>query len=188
MSGRRPPSWAWVTTLTVGALAAVTVLAVQANDGPRPVEPVARTKPTTTPSPLASIAPSEPPEHAIPTASGVGRRIVYSLGERRVWLVDPNNNYDDSYAVWPGTISPETGPYQVSFKRAEGAGSDGVAIENIVYFTVKDGVSIAFSNALDGASPAPSPGLNTGAIRMDTDAGDAIWTFGTEGTKVVVVD
>ncbi|RDG34792.1 hypothetical protein DVH02_28850 [Streptomyces corynorhini] len=185
------PSWAWVTALTAGALAAVTVLAVQAGSGPRPpAVPTGQAKPTAKPSPSATVAPgpSETAKREIPTSSGEGRRIVYSLGEQRVWLVDPDNNYDNSFAVWPGTISPEKGPYAVSFRREEAAGSDGVDIRHVVYFAVKDGLSVAFSHAVDGASPQPAPGASTGGIRVGVDAGEAIWKFAALGTKISVVD
>ncbi|WP_233518516.1 hypothetical protein [Streptomyces corynorhini] len=191
MHGRRLPSWAWVTALTAGALAAVTVLAVQAGSGPRPpAVPTGQAKPTAKPSPSATVAPgpSETAKREIPTSSGEGRRIVYSLGEQRVWLVDPDNNYDNSFAVWPGTISPEKGPYAVSFRREEAAGSDGVDIRHVVYFAVKDGLSVAFSHAVDGASPQPAPGASTGGIRVGVDAGEAIWKFAALGTKISVVD
>ncbi|MEW1721496.1 hypothetical protein [Streptomyces sp. NPDC093109] len=192
MHGRRLPSWAWVTALTAGALVAVTFLAMEAENGPRPTVavPTAQGKPAASPSPKAasSPAPGADVKHEVPTASGEGRRIVYSLGEQRVWLVDPNNNYDDSFAVWPGTISPEKGAYAVSFRRDDGVGSDGVSIEHIVYFAVKEGMSIAFSNAVDGAAPSPAPGVSTGGIRVATTAGDAIWKFGALGTKISVVD
>ncbi|MGW0296241.1 hypothetical protein ACWDYK_05910, partial [Streptomyces anthocyanicus] len=52
----RLPSWAWVSGLTVGAIAAVTVLAVQADQGPQPT--AAATKPN--PSPWRATSSSTP--------------------------------------------------------------------------------------------------------------------------------
>ncbi|MFC8147972.1 hypothetical protein ACFUKV_40470, partial [Streptomyces paradoxus] len=91
--------------------------------------------------------------------------------------------------VWPGTVDPDPGTYTVS-SRVEGAttGSDGVQIEQIVYFAQEDGVSVAFSNAVDGSSPPPpASGTKTGGIRLNKTDGTAVWGFATTGTKVTVV-
>lgn len=184
MPARRLPSWVWVTGLTAGAVAAVAVLAVRADDGPHPTATAAR--------PSASASAHPKPTHsapaAVPDGSGTGRRIVYSLGQKRVWLVDASDAPRRTFTVWPGTVSPEPGTYTVSSRKMATTGSDGVQIENIVYFTAKSGVSIAFSNAVDGSSPPPAAsGKQTGGIRMRAADGSALWTFGSTGTKVAVV-
>jgi hypothetical protein len=90
--------------------------------------------------------------------------------------------------VWAGTVSPDPGTYKVSTRRETTTGSDGVPIEHIVYFAAKSGVSIAFSNAVDGSSPPPAAaGSRTGGIRMRAADGAALWTFATPGTTVAVV-
>ncbi|MFF7950643.1 hypothetical protein [Streptomyces griseorubiginosus] len=182
-----PAPKVWVTGLTVGAVAAVVVLAVQADKGTKPS--VALTsRPSVSASPSPSARP-EPTATAVPDASGTGRRIVYSLGEKRVWLVDASDAARRSFAVWPGTVDPAPGTYSVSLRRGEPrTGSDGVRIEHIVYFTMVNGVNVAFSNAVDGSSPPPAGGVQTGGIRMKTADGSALWTFGETGTKVVVVN
>ncbi|MFE3856679.1 hypothetical protein ACFXPN_36790 [Streptomyces griseorubiginosus] len=182
-----PAPKVWVTGLTVGAVAAVVVLAVQADKGTKPS--VALTsRPSVSASPSASARP-EPSATAVPDASGTGRRIVYSLGEKRVWLVDASEAARRSFAVWPGTVDPAPGTYSVSLRRGDPqTGSDGVRIEHIVYFTAVDGVNVAFSNAVDGSSPPPANGARTGGIRMKAADGSALWTFGETGTKVVVVN
>jgi hypothetical protein len=179
----RIPSWAWVTGLTAGAIAAVAVLAVQAGQGPRPAATTAR------PSASASAHPSptRPASAPVPDGSGTGRRIVYSLGQKRVWLVDASDAARRTFAVWPGTVSPDPGTYTVSSRNAATTGSDGVQIQHIVYFTAKSGVSIAFSNAVDGSSPPPPSGTPTGGIRMHKADGVAVWAFGATGTTVTVV-
>ncbi|MFJ3304660.1 hypothetical protein ACIPSA_16335 [Streptomyces sp. NPDC086549] len=193
----RLPSWAWVTGLTAGATAAVVALALQADKGPHPtaaaVKPSASasagahgsapSKPKATSKPKTSAAP------AIPAASGTGRRVVYSVGQKRVWLVDASDKAGRSFTVWPGTVSPDPGSYVISKTLASTTGSDGVQIEHILYFAAKSGLSIAFSNAVDGASPPPAEaGKQTAGIRMPKADGTALWTFGTEpNTKVTVV-
>ncbi|MDC0772224.1 hypothetical protein [Streptomyces sp. HD] len=181
-----PAPKVWVTGLTVGAIAAVTVLAVQADKGPHPTAAAAR--PSASASPGASPAPSKSASPAtVPDGSGTGRRIVYSLGQKRVWLVDASDAARRTFAVWPGTVAPDLGSYTVSSRNESTTGSDGVEIENIVYFAAKSGISIAFSNAVDGSSPPPAAGKQTGGVRMRAADGAALWTFGESGTKVVVV-
>ncbi|MEV5353581.1 hypothetical protein AB0N88_15335 [Streptomyces sp. NPDC093516] len=180
----RLPSWAWTSGLTVGAIAAVAVLAVQADKGPHPTASSAKPSSSVSaqPTPTAS-APAR-----VPDGSGTGRRIVYSLGEKRVWMVDASEATRRTFTVWPGTVSPDPGTYTISSRNAATTGSDGVPIEHILYFAAQDGVSVAFSNAVDGSSPPPAAsGGKTGGVRMKKADGTALWAFGTVGTTVAVV-
>ncbi|MBD0424827.1 hypothetical protein H0H10_37625 [Streptomyces sp. TRM S81-3] len=182
----RLPSWAWVSGLTLGAVAAVAVLAVQADQGPHPT--VAATKPSASASAGAHPAPEASRPAAVPDGSGNGRRIVYSLGQKRVWLVDASDAARRTFTVWPGTVSPDPGTYTIGTRRDATTGSDGVQIEHIVYFGTQDGVWVAFSNAVDGSSPPPpASGAKTGGIRLHKADGEALWAFGTTGTTVAVV-
>ncbi|MFF1722713.1 hypothetical protein [Streptomyces sviceus] len=182
-----PAPKVWVTGLTVGAIAAVVALAVQADKGTKP-SVAATARPSVSASPRASAQP-KPSATAVPDGSGTGRRIVYSLGEKRVWLIDASEAARRTFAVWPGAVDPAPGTYAVSLRRGDPTtGSDGVRIEHIVYFTAVDGVNVAFSNAVDGSSPPPANGTRTGGIRMKAADGSALWTFGETGTKVVVVN
>jgi len=112
---RRLPSWAWVTGLTAGAIAAVVVLTAQAENGPHPTASAAK-RPNASASasakPPASPKPSASPQAAgVPAKSGAGRRVVYSLGQHRVWLVDADDTARRSFTVWPGTVNPAVGSY-----------------------------------------------------------------------------
>jgi hypothetical protein len=181
----RLPSWAWVTGLTAAATAAVVALAVQADHGPHPTAAVAE------PGPSASAhAPAAPRNQAPPAlsyGSCEGRRIVYSLSEKRVWLVDAAGRATRAFTVWPGTVSPQPGRYSITLRTPSLKGSDGVEIEHIMYFTKAGGVDIAFSNALDGSSPPPADGKKLGGIRTHKQDGAALWSFGDQGTRVTVV-
>jgi hypothetical protein len=186
---RRLPSWVWVTGLTAGAVAAVAVLGLRGGKGAHPPTPApaAPARPSTSAS--AHPKPKETAPAKVPDGSGTGRRIVYSLAQKRVWLVDASDAARRTFTVWPGTVSPDPGTYTVSVRRETTTGSDGVEIEHIVYFAAKSGLSIAFSNAVDGSSPPPAKsGQQTGGIRMGAADGAALWTFGSTGTKVAVVD
>jgi hypothetical protein len=182
-----PASKVWVTGLTVGAIAVVAALAVQADKGPKP-EATAAARPSASASGKPSASPTKSTAAAVPDGSGTGRRVVYSLGQKRVWLVDASDAAQRTFAVWPGTVSPDPGSYKVDVRRDATTGSDGVEIEHIVYFASKSGLSIAFSNAVDGSSPpAVASGTQTSGIRMAKADGSALWTFGETGTSVVVV-
>ncbi|MEU1009026.1 hypothetical protein [Streptomyces sp. NPDC005890] len=184
----RLPSWAWVTGLTAGATAVVVALAVQANHGPHPTAAVARPGASASASPHATLSPRAPSAPALPDRSGQGRRIVYSLAEKRVWLVDATGRATRTFTVWPGTVSPQPGRYSITLRTQSLKGSDGVEIEHVMYFTKVDGVNVAFSNALDGASPPPANGQKLGGIRLHKEDGAALWAFGDQGTRVAVVD
>ncbi|MCZ9345439.1 hypothetical protein NGM37_47640, partial [Streptomyces sp. TRM76130] len=90
---------------------------------------------------------------------------------------------------WPGTVSPDPGSYTIGSRTEATTGSDGVDVENIVYFALADGMSVAFSNAVDGSSPPPAAsGAKTPGVRLNKADGDALWEFGTQGTTVTVVE
>ncbi|MFJ6725823.1 hypothetical protein ACIQPQ_13010 [Streptomyces sp. NPDC091281] len=189
MAARRLPSWAWVTGLTAGAIVVVGALTVRADQGPHPVPTAASPAPSAKPSTSAKPSASAPPKTApVPDGSGTGRRIVYALGARQVWLVDADDQARRTFTVWPGTVDPDPGTYTISVRKDALTGSDGVAIEHVIYFSAKSGVNIAFSNAADGSSPPPAAGKLTGGVRMPKPDGTALWAFGATGTKVHVVD
>jgi hypothetical protein len=188
---RRLPSWIWVTGLTAAAIVGVTALAAQADQGAHPTAAhAAGAKPSASASPRPAASPKKAEPAAVPDGSGTGRRIVYSLAQRRVWLVDTGEAVRRTFAVWPGTVSPDSGTYVISHTLAATTGSDGVQIEHIVYFANKSGLSVAFSNAVDGSSPPPAAaGKQTSGIRMHKADGAVLWTFATQpNTRVAVVE
>ncbi|MES4886679.1 hypothetical protein [Streptomyces sp. NPDC096012] len=182
----RLPSWAWVTGLTVAATAAVVALGVQADRGPHPTAVAARPS-ASAPGARASATPKTPAAPDVPARSGTGRRIVYSLGGRRVWMVDAGDKATRTFTVWPGSVDPRPGRYSVTQRTQSLKGSDGVQVEHVLYFNKVSGVYIAFSNALDGSSPPPANGQKLGAIRLHKQDGAALWSFGAKGTTVTVV-
>ncbi|MGW7422234.1 hypothetical protein ACWGJB_19570 [Streptomyces sp. NPDC054813] len=188
MAARLLPSWVWVTGLTAGATVAVVFLALQADKGPHPTAAAVRPSASASAGAHPSASPKPTKAPAVPAASGTGRRIVYSLGDKRVWTVGASDKATRTFTVWPGTVSPDPGTYTISKTLSATTGSDGVQIEHILYFASKSGLSIAFSNAVDGSSPPPAAGKQTSGIRMHKADGAALWTFGTEpNTKVTVI-
>jgi hypothetical protein len=183
----RLPSWAWVSGLTAGATAVVVALAVQADHGPHPTTATVKPRPSASAGAHASATPKAPAAPALPDQSGTGRRIVYSLTGKRVWLVDATGKATRTFTVWPGTVNPGPGRYAIIKRTPATTGSDGVAVEHILYFTVASGVNIGFSNAIDGSSPPPANGKQIGGIRLHKEDGAALWAFGDLNTRVTVV-
>ncbi|WP_176604611.1 L,D-transpeptidase [Streptomyces lycii] len=182
-----------VAGLTAAALAAVGFLAYQAS-ATAPDRPAQKDRPSASASP----APGKPGKpgagddgkrtQAVPPRSGSGERVVYSLGDRRVWLVGEDERPTRTYEVSPSTVSPPPGEYAVTSRTENITGSDGVPIEHSVVFTSVDGVVIGFSAAVDGSTPAADPEQRTGGIRASREDGAALWEFAEAGTKIVVVD
>jgi len=106
-----------VSGLTASALAIVTLLALQAKSSAHET-PTAAGKPGASagPSATASAHPSAAPKPiAVPAHSGTGKRIVYALDAKRVWLVDPAKPSNDrTFTVQPSTVDPLPGSYTVS--------------------------------------------------------------------------
>lgn len=123
---------------------------------------------------------------ALPSDSGKGARVVYSLRGDRVWLVAEDEAVSRTFEVEPSAVDPAPGSYSVTSRSNAVTGSDGVPVEHVVRFADVDGVVIGFSAAVGGAT-APAPKVRTGGIRESRADGDAMWRFATIGRKVVVV-
>ncbi|MEU7485570.1 hypothetical protein [Streptomyces sp. NPDC042319] len=185
-----------MTALTVVALAAVGFLGFQASaDASDPLKPVRSAKGgSVSPAPSADQKPKESAEEkekretAVPAHSGSGKRVVYALDDRRVWLIGPKEQVLRTYEVVPSKVSPAPGAYSVTTRSASVTGSDGIPIENVVRFATVDNVVVGFSAAVDGSMPQPdAQQKKTGGVREKRADGTAMWKFATIGTKVVVV-
>ncbi len=180
-----------VTGLTLGALAVVGLLAVQASGAETHASAdragaAVSASPSPSPAPSASAAPTVP---ALPATSGSGRRVVYSVSAKAVWLVDPKKTpqVQAAFTVEPGSVSPAPGSYTVYSRSAESGGTDGRQVEHVVRFTQQGGTVIGFSAAVDGATPAADPKTRTGGIRETRQNGQTLWDFAPDGTRVTVL-
>ncbi|WKX72048.1 hypothetical protein [Streptomyces sp. XD-27] len=176
-----------VAALTAAAIAAVGFLAYQANA-------TAPDHPTQTRSDSRSSGPKEGGKEKegrdpkkVPADSGTGRRVVYALEAKRVWLVGADERPLRSFKVAPSSVDPEPGAYGVTSRSAGLVGSDGVQVEHVVIFHQASGIVFGFSSALDGSTPNPNARKRTGGIRQSREDGSAMWDFATNETKVVVV-
>ncbi|WP_052706152.1 hypothetical protein [Streptomyces rubellomurinus] len=182
-----------VTGLTLGALAAVSLLAFQANgaqDRAGGAKPVASTSSSTggptSAAPSASATPTAP---ALPASSGSGTRVVYSVSGHYVWLIDPKKNpqVTAAFPVTPGSVEPNPGSYSVYSRTPSGTGTDQKQIEHVVRFAQQSGVVFGFSATVDGSTASADPKSKTGGIRSSRPNGQLLWDFAPNGTKVVVV-
>ncbi|MER7566387.1 hypothetical protein ACGFWE_17235 [Streptomyces sp. NPDC048523] len=176
---------AFVTALTTAALATVGFLAYQAS-----ATVPTRAHTSSVPAAVTSKVPrDERNPAALPPGSGAGERVVYSLDDNRVWLVNAGGQVTRTFQVIPGTIDPAPGVYVVTSRSNSVTGTDGTPIEHVVRFTSIDGVAIGFSSAVEQAGrPAPAATtVPTGGIRESREDGDAMWAFATIGAKVAVI-
>ncbi|MFJ9813955.1 hypothetical protein ACIRU3_01545 [Streptomyces sp. NPDC101151] len=141
-------------------------------------------------SPSATVSKAPRDQHnpgALPSGSGTGERVVYSVDDDRVWLVDERSRVQRSFGVRPGTVDPPVGTFWVTSRSNAVTGTDGLPIEHVVRFTSVDGVVIGFSAAVSSGSATTTGAVQTGGIRERREDGDAMWKFATIGVPVVVI-
>ncbi|MFC5671382.1 hypothetical protein [Streptomyces incanus] len=179
-------SSAIVAGLTAAALLTVGVLGYQASANAPAAPHAARTDTgSARAAPQADRGKHSPA--ALPEGSGQGPRVVYALGDDRVWLVEEGGKVRHAFVVSPGTVDPEPGTYRVTSRSKSTTGSDGIPVEHVVRFAGNGRTAIGFSAAIDGSAPEPDPKVPTGGIRETRADGEAMWKFATIGRTVVVV-
>lgn len=131
----------------------------------------------------------------LPDRSGQGRRVVFSEGRQRVWLVDGDNDVERTYLV-SGSIydNLEPGTYAVYSRSRNAIGiDDSGTMEYFVRFTQGDeGAAIGFHTIpVDEGAPVQTldqlgTPLSHGCIRQKRSNAIALWEFAPIGTTVVV--
>jgi hypothetical protein len=173
-----------VSGLTAAALVVIAVLAAQAA-GSAPDQPAAA-RPSSSVTKSPSTKPT-PKTYPLPAASGTGRRVVYSISAKRVWLVGDADKVQRTYPVVAGNVAPSKGIHRVFSRRASGIGGDGAQVEHVVLFATTNGVNVGFSAATDGSLAKPDPAKQTAAIRETRLDATALWQIATIGSTVYVV-
>ena len=136
-----------------------------------------------------------PDDTALPSASGEGKRIVFSEGRQRVWLVDESNRVVRTYLVSGSTYDNlDPGTFRV-YSRSENAVGidDSGTMKYFVRFTTGDqGAAIGFHDIpVDEGQPVQriadlGTPLSHGCIRQHRSDAIALWEFAPIGTTVVV--
>jgi hypothetical protein len=174
-----------VTGLTTAALVVIAVLAVQASGSVPKTPAVAHS--ASPPKKSATVKPTKPKTYPLPKHSGVGKRVVYSLGQKRVWLVDDGNKVLRTFPVAAQDVAPAKGLHHVFFRRDSGTGGDGKQVEHVVLFAMTHGANVGFSAAVDGSLPKKGSDEHGAAIRASRADTSALWQFATLGLAIDVM-
>jgi lipoprotein-anchoring transpeptidase ErfK/SrfK len=148
--------------------------------------------PAATPS-VASPAPVSS-STALPVSSGAGKRVVFDIGDQRVWLVTANGQVARTYPV-SGSLTDnlQPGTYAVysTSRWATGIDESGV-MQYFVRFTHGAHAAIGFHSVptkngrlLETRAELGTP-QSHGCIRQWLPDAKALWDFAPVGTKVVV--
>lgn len=132
---------------------------------------------------------------ALPAGSGVGRRVVFSQSEQRVWLVENSGKVTSTYLV-SGSSHPNLSPgtYAVQLHLLHATAYDYKShMDYFVQFTRGQNAPIGFhdipvSNGgglLQTTDQLGTP-LSSGCIRQYRPDAIRLWNFASVGTKVVV--
>ena len=149
----------------------------------------------------AGSLPTAPPssqsrsaEPALPDGSGKGRRVVFSEGQQRVWLVGADGDVQRTYLV-SGSVydNLDPGVYSV-YSRSEQAWGidDSGTMKYFVRFAHGDNAAIGFHDIpIDDGVPVQSVDqlgtpLSHGCIRQRRADARRLWAFAPVDTKVVV--
>ncbi len=136
------------------------------------------------------------PDTGVPQDSGSGRRVVYSEGLQRVWLVDDGEQVESSYAVSGSAYDNlDPGTFEVYSRSEHAASFDGAStMDYFVRFTKgPSGAAIGFhdipllnSGELIQSEDELGQPLSHGCIRQAREDAQALWDFAPIGTTVVV--
>lgn len=134
----------------------------------------------------------------LPANSGNGRRIVFAMGDQRVWLVDDQDGRDvvrRTYLV-SGSVTDnlKPGTYSVYSKSVDAVGiDDSGTMKYMVRFAHGPNAAIGFHDipVLRGVKLQTRGQLGTpqshGCIRQWRPDARALWSFAPVGTEVDVV-
>jgi hypothetical protein len=163
---------------------------------PTPQAP-ARTVTTPTPSktPSRSVTSARTVSAALPASSGSGRRIVFSIKDQRVWLVNAKNTAFSTYLVSGSlTHNLEPGKFSVFSKSRWAVGVDDSGVmQYFVRFAHGVNAAIGFHSipTQNGKPLQTVAQLGTprshGCIRQKLSDAIRLWDFAPVGTDVVVV-
>ena len=156
-----------------------------------PAEADTQRKATVSTTPAASDAAAGDP---LPADSGEGRRVVFSEGQQRVWLVGTGDRVQHTYLV-SGSVydNLDPGTYSV-YSRSEQAWGidDSGSMKYFVRFANGDNAAIGFHDIpIDDGGPVQTVAelgtpLSHGCIRQRRADAKLLWAFAPLGTKVVV--
>ncbi len=140
-------------------------------------------------------ADSAPIDTALPGDSGTGKRVVYSEGRQRVWLVTEDGKVRRTYLVSGSAYDNlDPGTFQVYSRDKDAVGiDDSGTMKFFVRFTQgTSGAAIGFHDIpVDAGLPVQTIAqlgtpLSHGCVRQKREDAVALWKFAPIGTTVVV--
>lgn len=140
-----------------------------------------------------AVAPADPP--APPASSGEGRRVVFSQGQQRVWIIGDGGEVERTYLVSGSkhdNLSP--GTYEVTSRSRHATSYDySGTMEFFVRFATGRTAPIGFHSVpvdndgqLEQTKDELGTALSAGCVRQWRDDAIALWEFADLGTTVVV--
>lgn len=135
-----------------------------------------------------------PDPEALPPRSGRGKRVVFDIGDQRVWLVDADGEVRRTYLV-SGSLTDnlKPGTYEVYSTSRHAVGiDDSGTMQYMVRFAHGKRAAIGFHDIPvdDGKRVQTRADLGTpqshGCIRQARPDARALWYFAIVGTTVVV--
>ena len=139
---------------------------------------------------------AQPAQPELPARSGHGKRIVFDMGDQRIWLVSAKDKVRRTYLV-SGSLTDNLGPgtYEVYSKSMHAIGiDDSGTMQYMVRFTQGENAAIGFHDIpiYQGEKVQTRRQLGTpqshGCIRQWRPDAKALWRFAPVGTTVVVLD
>ncbi|MGJ9411078.1 L,D-transpeptidase [Aeromicrobium sp. CF4.19] len=193
----------------VGAVALTLVIGVsgivtQLSSGPASADDLVAdaVEPALLAAALPEVEPPAEPEEpaadadpALPADSGEGRRVVFSEGDQRVWLVADDGAVERTYLVSGSKHDNlDPGTYDVTSRSRHATAFDySGTMEFFVQFTTGRTAPIGFHSVpkdnagdLEQTKEQLGTALSAGCVRQWRDDAVALWTFADIGTTVVV--
>lgn len=163
------------------------------------VQPSAGTSSTPAPGSVQTAKPriATDPAPSVPAESGSGRRVVFDMGDQRVWLVGRRSGKDVTLRTYlvSGSVTDnlDPGTYSVYSRSLQAWGvDDSGSMRFMVRFAHGTRAAIGFHDIpiLDGQWVQTRDQLGSpqshGCIRQWRPDAKALWKFAPRGTKVVV--
>ncbi len=186
----------WLTAPTMQVGAAVPSTTVPATTmAPATRGTTAQIVPTLPPPATVAIPQALSPLVAPPN-SGDGRRVVYSKGSMRVWIIEPDGQVLISYRVSGRLDQPSYGTYSVYSRSAYTCATTApnTCMRWMVRFAKgPNGGNIGFHEIpVKNGFPVQSDSqlgqpLSGGCVRQSTWDAWVMWNWANVGTKVVVI-
>ena len=128
----------------------------------------------------------------LPPDSGAGRRVVYSISQQRVWIVEADESVAGTWLVSGRKSLPKPGDYQV-FSRSRWSRSGSLRLEFMVRFARTKGLAIGFhaipitrrGRPIQSESELGQP-RSRGCVRQARVDAERMWNWAPIGTAVRV--